>query len=140
LVNTKNGEPRRAFAPAAPVPAVTVMSPWMDWARFGVVAAEFGLLVWIIRLFDLESIRFGQLVLLAWAGFVVHHLLPLRWRMPFFVILSLASLKLVAGGTVGIWITALGLVLIAICHLPIRFAFRVGLLLLVGILLACLRG
>src|SRR5262249_35231264 len=101
--------------------------------------AEFGLLVLIIRLFELESARFGDLAVLMWIGFIIHHLLPLKLRMPFFVILSLAGLKLVAGGTIALCVLGGGLALITVCHLPIPFALRVGLLLLAGALLACLR-
>ncbi len=110
-----------------------------DYARFTLVAAELGLLVLIIRLFEVEGKGFGNLAVLTWAGFVVHHFLPLRLRLPFFVALSLTGLTLIAGWQVAASVTGGGLLLIGACHLPIRFALRVGILLLLGCLLACLR-
>src|SRR5580658_8846718 len=100
---SKLGEARGAMplnlsAPASPElagrPSATAW--WgTDWARFTLVAAEFGLLVLIIRLLELESQGFGNLALLAWVGFVIHHFLPLRLRMLFFVALSLAGIVIV---------------------------------------------
>src|SRR6516162_8556180 len=63
-----------------------------QWLQFGIVAAEFGLLVLIIRMFHIESAGFGDLAMLTWAGFLVHHFLPLPMRLPFFSLLSLAGL------------------------------------------------
>src|SRR5262249_3533574 len=123
----------------APVPE-TPTRHWVDLARFSVVAAEFGLLVWIIRLFELESVRFANLAILAWIGFLIHHFLPLQLRVPFFALLSIAGLKLVAGGMVTLWVTGVGLGLIAICHLPIPFILRIGILGVLACLLAALRG
>src|SRR5229473_291471 len=139
-LNVKPLPPRLDLTHAGAQPASAAVSSWAEWVRFAVVAAEFGLLVLVIRLFELESARFGDLAVLMWIGFIVHHLLPLRLRMPFFVILSLAGLKLVAGGTIALCVTGGGLALITVCHLPVPFGLRVGLLLLAGALLACLRA
>src|SRR5260370_40139218 len=93
-------EPRSDKAPGVNVP-VSSCRAWSDWFRFAVLAVQFGLLVWIIRLFELENaFRFGDVLVLAWVGFVVHHLLPVRLRLPFFVLLSFAALYLVAHGTI----------------------------------------
>jgi hypothetical protein len=120
----------------------TVSTPWFatDWARFALVAAELGLLVLIIRLFGLEGVSFGNLAVLAWAGFLVHHLLTSRLRMPFFVILSLASLVVIAPLKVAGCVAAGAFVLIAVCHLPIRMPLRIGLVALLGALAAYLRA
>jgi hypothetical protein len=131
-------EPLTDKAPASAVP-VAAASAWSEWIRFALLAAQFGLLVWLVRLFELEN-RFGDLLVLAWIGFVIHHLLPSRLRMPFFVLLSFGGLYLVAHGTIAVCVVAGGLVLIGICHLPIPFLIRVGLLLLAGGVLAALRG
>ena len=94
---------------------------------------------------------------------MIHHLLPLRFRLPFFAMLSLAATiavtgqampkmwlrlltgkipldhflhDLVPGGT----LIGIGLGLIGLCHLPIRFWARVGLLAAAGTGLAILRA
>jgi hypothetical protein len=103
------------------------------------------LLLRLIRVLNLESAAFQNVLRLAAMGFLVHHFLPLRWKMPFFSALSLGGIAVVFGGSVaglgsGLanagWIIGIGLALIGICHLPIRYWGRVGLLLATGGLLA----
>src|SRR5262249_31095733 len=72
---------------------------------------------------------------LAFAGFVVHAWLPLRWRMPCFALLSLSAIGLVLGPQEGAWLVGVGLLLIGVCHLPVSFGSRVTLLLTPGALL-----
>jgi hypothetical protein len=126
-------------APASAEQPLAIHGLKSDWARFALLAAEFGLLTWIVRLFELEGAGFGNLLVLAWAGFIVHHLLPLRLRLPFFVALSIAGLALVAGPRPAVVVLGGGLLFIGVCHLPIHFALRVGLLSLLGGLLVVLR-
>jgi D-alanyl-lipoteichoic acid acyltransferase DltB (MBOAT superfamily) len=118
-----------------------VRAPWFpsEWARFAVIAAELALVVLIMRLLELEDSSFRNLAILVWAGFVLHHLLPLRLRLPFFLALSLASLLLVGPAKVAASVVAGAFVLITVCHLPVRLAVRVGLLVAVGLLAGCLR-
>src|SRR5205807_2107553 len=92
-----------------------------------------------------------------------HHLLPQRFRLPFFAMLSLVAV-ITAVGHIGpslgvAWLTGkirtidffyhllpgltligIGLGLIGLCHLPIRFAARVGLVAVAGAALAFLRA
>ncbi|MFN2399922.1 MAG: hypothetical protein ABR543_14985 [Gemmatimonadaceae bacterium] len=78
-------------------------------------------------------------MLLVTAGFVVHGLLPLRHRLLFFVLLSLTAILLALGLLDGMLVVVLGLVLIGICHLPIRMSFRVLLLVATAALYAVWR-
>jgi hypothetical protein len=103
-----------------------------DWLRFTLVAIEFGLVVLLIRLFALEGSNFGNLAVLAWAGFLVHHFLPLRWRMPFYVALSIAGVALVIGPRGALCVFVGGWALIGVCHLPVRLSVRLGILVLLG--------
>src|SRR5512134_2086019 len=80
-------------------------------AKFLVVLAQLGLLTLVLRQFQIESGAFLRLALLAFAGFAVHAWLPLRYRLPFFVGLSLAGIAVVLGITNGAWLVAIGLVL-----------------------------
>jgi hypothetical protein len=99
---------------------------------------------------------------LAFGGFIIHHLLPMRFRLPFFAMLSLVAVISGVGHfgpNLGIaWLTGkirtidflyhllpgltligIGLGLIGICHLPIRFAARVALVAVAGAALVFLR-
>ena len=101
---------------------------------------QLGLLVLVIRAFHLESRAFLQLTVLAFAGFAVHPLLPLRWRLPCFGCLSLGGIGLVLGPTNGAWLVGTGLVLIAAAHLPLPFAARALGVLALGAALWALRA
>src|SRR5262245_36588805 len=93
----------------------------------------------VIRQFQLENQAFIQVAGLAFAGALVHALLPFRYRLPFFLLLSLAGIALVFGFPNSVWLIGLGLGLIGICHLPVAFPVRIALLLLFGTCLAILR-
>ncbi len=109
--------------------------------KFGSIIVQFGLLVLVIRQFQLENQAFYEgIMLLAFYGFIVHFFLPLVYRLPFFVFLSLVAILGVLGITNGILLIGAGLVLIGLCHVPVRFSIRVALLLGVGIVLALLRS
>jgi alginate O-acetyltransferase complex protein AlgI len=107
---------------------------------FLAVLAQLGLLMLVLRQFQIESGAFLRLATLAFGGFVVHALLPLRYRLHFFLFLSLAGIVLVLGFGNGAWLVALGLVLIGICHLPIAFSLRVAILLTVVAIFALQRA
>jgi hypothetical protein len=112
----------------------------LAFAPLGGFILQLALLALIIRQFSLESAAFYRVTLLAFAGFVVHALLPFRYRMPFFVVLSMGAIWTVFGVGSGLTLVALGLVLIGICHLPVRIGTRLALLCGAGALLAMLRG
>ena len=103
------------------------------------LALELVLLLFVIYYFKLESQAFFRLAALASAGFVVHYFLPFRFRVPFFLLLSLAGITLVLGWQ-GLWLIGLALLLIALCHLPASIRVRVGCLLVAGAVLAFLRS
>lgn len=117
---------------------------------FLVVAVQFALLVLLITRFDLESRAFQDVAQIAFAGFLVHHFLPGKWRMSFFLVLSLGVTAYVLGLDQRQWqaglalsrfvpLFAIGLALIGICHLPVRLITKVFLLIAVGLLLAWMR-
>lgn len=110
------------------------------WHLYLIVLAQLGLLILLFRQFAIESGAFIWLAVLAFAGFAVHALLPLRLRLPFFVLLSLAGIVLVLNPGNAAALVAVGLVLIGICHLPVSFRIRGIVLLGVGALLAAFRG
>lgn len=104
------------------------------------IALEVGILVLVFRGFALENPAFyeilGPLVLV---GFVAHELTPARYRPAFFLSLSLAALYLLMGATDSLWLVTIGVLLVATCHLPLRFGLRALLLLVMAVLLAGMR-
>lgn len=104
------------------------------------VIVQLGLLMLVLRQFQIESSAFLQLALLTFAGFVVHAVLPMPYRLPFFLLLSLAGIGLVLGMANAAWLIGIGLVLITICHLPVVYTVRTILLLAFGGLLVALRN
>ena len=112
----------------------------IGFGDFCIAAAQLVVVLLLLRQFEIESKVFVQLAGVAFAGFAIHSFLPLRWRLPFFAALSLASLPLVLGLLNGIWLIAIGFVLIGICHLPLAAYLRVLLLVGAGALLASQRA
>jgi D-alanyl-lipoteichoic acid acyltransferase DltB (MBOAT superfamily) len=105
------------------------------------IAVQLGFLVLLIRRFDLVSPVFcHQIIFLTLYGFLLHYFLPLRYRFPFFLFLSLSGIVFIFGFVQAGWLIGIGLMLIGLCHLPIRFYFRVGLLVLAGVALAEFRA
>ncbi len=109
-------------------------------AKFFIILGQLVLLLLAVRQFQIESQAFLTVFLLAIGGFCVHYFLPYRWRIHWFLILSLASLPLVLGWYNALSLIAIGLLLLLICHLPIQFSYRVLLICMAGIGLALARA
>ena len=130
---------------------------------FFAVVTQFALIVLLVDYWQLESLSLARVMQLAFVGFVIHHLLPQRFRLPFFAVLSLVAVIVVVGqmgpktwmdgltgrtsflGLLyhlipGLTLIGIGLALIGLCHLPVRFSVRVGLLAAAGIGLVFLRA
>jgi D-alanyl-lipoteichoic acid acyltransferase DltB (MBOAT superfamily) len=114
-------------------------SPYTEIYKFLILASQLGLLLVVLRQFQIESNAFLRVAALAFGGFAIHYFLPDRFRPPFFLFLSLSSIALVFGPAAGAWLVGIGLVLIGICHLPLPFYGRVLALLVAGAGLAMLR-
>jgi hypothetical protein len=161
---TSNGPDATAVIPVAR-PATS--RPWGHYlnraALFFAILIQFALLVIVVDSWQLESQQLARLMWLAFVGFIIHHLLPLRFRLPFFALLSLVAVITAVGhlgpnvftGWVGgrmttanflyhlfpgLTLVGIGLGLIGLCHLPIRFGARVGLVAVAGAGLAFLRA
>jgi hypothetical protein len=90
--------------------------------KFLSIAVQLGFLVLLIRHFNLVSPVFcHQIIFLTLYGFLLHYFLPLRYRLPFFLFLSLSGIVFIFGFVQAGWLIGLGLILIGLCHLPIRF-------------------
>src|SRR4029450_646208 len=132
-----------AAVPSSNAPSVSDSGPAslgrISILRLAFILVELALLALIIRQFSIESAAFVRLTVLAFVGFAVHALLPLRWRLGTFVIPSLGGTVLVLGPRGGAWRIGLGPSLIAICPLPLPFWWRVVVLVGVGAGLAVMR-
>ena len=105
---------------------------------FGAVL-QLGLAVLVIRQFKIEGPAFTKLSVLVFAGFVIHALLPLAWRVSFFLALSVVGTVLFMGVGNGLWTVGIGVGLVVLATLPVRFSVRLGLVLLAGVLLGLFR-
>lgn len=123
------------------------------WFQFAVIVAELLLLTTVAMRFNIESRAFGNLLSLLTGAVIAHHLLPIRWQLGFFVVLSCASVALVLGlrpPPLG-WDPVAGLsrmaVLVAvtagivsICRLRLGLWAKAGLVAAAGVVLAGLRA
>jgi D-alanyl-lipoteichoic acid acyltransferase DltB (MBOAT superfamily) len=121
-------------------PSTTDRTATISIRQFALLGVELGLLLLVVRQFQLESPSFLRLTIVAVLGFGIHAWLPLRHRLPFFVALSLAAIVMILGVANGAWLVAAGLVLIGICHLPVRMPVRVAVLVVTGAALALVRA
>jgi D-alanyl-lipoteichoic acid acyltransferase DltB (MBOAT superfamily) len=113
----------------------------VDLGRFTVVVIQLVLLALAIYEFQIENRAFYvDLMALTCAAFVVHHFLPFRYRLPFFLIVSFLGIGVIFGFRKGAVLIGIGLILVGICHLPILLRARVAILAIVGIFLAVLRA
>lgn len=124
------------LSPSAPTIAVR-SEPIL---RFVSLVVGLGLAVLLIQQYRIENRTFFYVAALAGVGFAVHALLPLAYRLFFFVSLSFAGFALAFTLPDAAWLLGIGLMLIALCHLPTRFSVRVVLIVVVGIGLALARG
>src|SRR5688572_29755185 len=104
------------------------------WAQLGLLAFA----MWRFRIEDTYGLP--RLLPLIFFGFFVHHLLPLRYRRTFFLLLSIAGIVVLLPFPQSFILVASGMSLVGICHLPIAFRVRVGLIVIVAVALAALRA
>jgi hypothetical protein len=108
--------------------------------KFLTLAAQLGLLVPVVQQFHLENQAVYQnFMLLTFYGFLIHYFLPSRYRLSFFLMLSLAAIAGILNFANSAALIGIGLGLVGLCHLPISYGARVALLLAAGALLVVLR-
>ena len=139
LPGVSNVEPDPQLVPPEDISRRVWLSV-VNQGPFLAVALQFGLIVLLVRAFHLESLTFGRVMILTFAGFLIHHYLPMRFRLPFFALLSLAATIRVAHMQIGFVLVPIGLGLIALCHLPIPFWARVASLGTFGAALTLMRA
>ncbi|RMD95041.1 MAG: hypothetical protein D6813_01090 [Calditrichaeota bacterium] len=111
-----------------------------ETVKFLGIVLQLAILMLVIRQFKLESrALYHNIMLLTFFGFLIHYFLPFKFRLPFFLLLSLAGISGLFGFTAGFWFIVFGVLLIGICHLPVHLLLRIALLLVVGGILVFLR-
>jgi hypothetical protein len=108
--------------------------------RILAATGQLGLAILVIRAYALEGPTFYRMFTLAALGFVVGAVLPRPVRQPWFILVSFVGIGAVLGLHDGAWLVAIGLSLIALCHLPVSWWARVGVLLAAGAGLAASRS
>jgi len=121
-------------------PAITAHDGRIRWRDYALIAAQLVLVLLVFRQYQIENSGFLQIAQLAFAGFLVHALLPLRYRLPFFALLSLTGTALLLGAANFAWLFGIGVVLVGICHIPAPFAIRGAMLVVLGAILAAQRA
>lgn len=107
---------------------------------FSLALAQFILVLFIVTQYHFEKssgiIDYAPYVIIV---FILYSFISIRFR-PAFLFLSCISLIYIAFGILaGSFMILIGLGLILICHLPIKFVFRLILILLIAIVLALFR-
>lgn len=104
------------------------------------IGAQLMVAIWITYHYQIEGRALLTVLSLTAVGFAMSVVTPQAYRLPLFVILSLCGIVVVLGFADGTWVIFLGLVLIGICHIPVRATYRVLVLVATGILLALLKA
>lgn len=105
------------------------------------IAAQLALLLGLLYLLEIEpATGLSRILPLIFAGFLIHAFLPSRYRLPFFLLISVATSSLILGPLASVCLIGIGAGLVGLCHLPVPFRVRVLLILVVGAGLAVVRS
>lgn len=110
------------------------------FARNWLTICQLALVVLVTHLYQIEGEPFFKVIVLTALGFVASLALPLTQRQPLFVGLSIAAILWVLGWADGLWLMALGLVLIGLSRVPGSLPLRTAFLIVVGATFAVLRA
>ena len=87
------------------------------------------LLFFIIKQFKIEKdTQILTLLPIIVGGYAIHYWLPFRFKAPFFILLSFTAIFFILGLVEGALLIIIGLSLITICHLPLRYNIRLVIL------------
>lgn len=103
------------------------------------VAVQLAILTIVFRRYSLVTYEFYQLLILSTVGFVIHAVLPLRFRLRFFLVLSVAGFALVAGPLATAYVCSAAIVFLMVARAPVAWGYRVAGALLIGVTLIVLR-
>lgn len=110
-----------------------------DLTRYAFILLQLGLLLWAFREYHIEGPVFFGLCVIAYAGFAVHYWLPVQWKEPFFIALSVLAAGFALEPIVAVLVLGTGLVLYGITRLPASWHVRLGLTLAITAAIIALR-
>ncbi|MGQ0635636.1 MAG: SGNH/GDSL hydrolase family protein [Planctomycetaceae bacterium] len=111
----------------------------LTWREYALLLAQVALALLVVSQYAIEKrYHFLPAMIAITVGFALHALLPSRFRLPFFLVLSATCLVLVLDRQ-ALWVLGFGGGLIGISLLPIAFTLRVVLLVAVAAVLFWLR-
>jgi hypothetical protein len=97
-----------------------------DLGRFALLVGQLALLLLTFRAYHIEGPVFFIVAAISFGGFSLHYWLPLRWKEPFLVLLSVGGAFLVLEPVVAMLVLGFGLVVFGITRLPVPFGVRLG--------------
>jgi alginate O-acetyltransferase complex protein AlgI len=107
---------------------------------FLLILIELSLIFFVVRQYQVEQeLGFPRLVGAVCIGALINQLLPLRYRLPFFVMLFAVTLVFVTTPRKAAAVVLLSLGLIGVCHLPVRMKWKVAMVLMLASVLAAIR-
>ena len=122
-------------------PTTAARAVRLRWSEFALLAAELAAVLLLIRSYRLEeSLGLLRILPIVFVGFVVHAWASPRWRLPLFLAISIAAFVVMLSPLQTVALVGIGCVLLLICHLPLAWGTRVGLLLATGAGLAAVRA
>src|SRR5215213_4088144 len=124
LVKTQQLAEADETRPVGESPAMRAAAPSPEILKFAAIMLQLALLAVLIKRYELESPAFFDLTLLTFAGFAIHYFLPMAYRLPFFLALSVASIVMVLGVAQAAWLLGIGLAIVGLCHAPLPFWVR----------------
>ena len=106
---------------------------YTDTKNLAWIGLQVGLILSVIFAFQLLGADFLIVAAIAFVGFLVNAMIPLRWRLPCFALVSIICVIAVLGFYNALWIFGIGGIFIGICHLPLNWTLRTLLLFLAAI-------
>ena len=107
--------------------------------RFLLLLAQLVGLAFVVRLWNIESTLFADLVSLSILGFAVHYWLPQSWRYRFFVGYSVACAFVMLGIKASCGLLLIGLLIYGLLRLPVAWWLRITMVVLFGVALMVAR-
>lgn len=102
-------------------------------------ALELAGIAWIMMVLSLGPPALRRTLPVLVVGFIIHALVPQRYQYRIFVLVSMVTIAVAIGLDAGSVVLAIGALVLVLCHLPVGWWVRVGLLGLAAGILAGLR-